>query len=70
MNIKCESCKNSRLIVSENGWKRVCNLSQVEEMLCITGRVKYYLPKRFTAIISRDDAFDWDEAPPCEESES
>lgn len=40
---KCETCIHTRFVLSENGWHRVCCLSQTAEMLCVTGKVRRYI---------------------------
>lgn len=39
---ECETCLNSRPIISENGLHRVCCLSSKKAVDCITGKKKYY----------------------------
>ena len=46
MNQKCKTCANSRVIVSENGGKRVCCLSGGLDFLCMIGKVdRHTTPK-------------------------
>lgn len=40
----CEKCTNSRTIVSENGYKRVCTLSATKMYNCIIGREDHKKP--------------------------
>ena len=40
---KCETCLNSRVIISENGCHSVCCLSQKKAVDCITKRKDYYV---------------------------
>lgn len=43
MKIDCETCLNSRGIISENGMHRICSLSEKTSMDCITGKKDRYL---------------------------
>ena len=43
--IKCESCLNSRFIVSENGSHYVCCLSGRAAVQCMTGQRDGYIKK-------------------------
>lgn len=40
---KCDSCLNSRQIVSENGMHYVCGLSHREASNCVFSHYKYYI---------------------------
>ena len=40
---RCDSCGNSRIIVSENGFHSVCCLSQKKCMDCFMGKKDHYL---------------------------
>lgn len=39
---KCENCLNSRIIISENGYKSICALSDKYACECILGYFDYY----------------------------
>ena len=39
---KCDSCLNSRIIVSENGLHSVCCLSEKKAVECITKEKNHY----------------------------
>ena len=39
---RCDTCLNSRLIISENGYNFVCCLSQKKAVDCITKQKDYY----------------------------
>lgn len=43
---KCEECLNSRLIVSENGYKTACCLSQKKSINCMTGKKSQFIKKK------------------------
>ena len=40
---KCETCWNSRVIISENGRHVVCDLPFQQGIACIQGRKEYYV---------------------------
>lgn len=40
--MKCETCLNSRTVISENGYHFVCALSDKKAVSCITNDYKYY----------------------------
>ena len=42
---KCETCLNSRPIISENGLHSVCCLSSKKAVDCIINKKDYYVPK-------------------------
>ena len=42
---KCESCMNSRAIISENGLHYTCTLSPKKAVLCIMGNKDEYCGK-------------------------
>lgn len=44
---KCDSCLNSRIVISENGVHSVCCLSEKKEVECITKEKNHYeeMPK-------------------------
>ena len=39
---KCDSCLNSRIVVSENGLKSICCLSEKKAVNCLTGEEDGY----------------------------
>ena len=39
---KCDSCLNSRIVVSENGMKSTCCLSQEKAVACMIGEKDNY----------------------------
>ena len=41
----CESCMNARIIVSENGYKAICTLSNQKMYNCVIGRDDHYKKK-------------------------
>lgn len=43
MKEKCESCLNSRIEVSENGYHYVCCLPALRATECTVGLVNYYV---------------------------
>lgn len=45
---KCDSCLNSRIIVSENGLHSTCFLSDKKATACLTKKEDYYIgfPKK------------------------
>lgn len=38
----CETCINSRLVVSENGYHYQCCLSGIKSLRCHSGNTSYY----------------------------
>lgn len=42
MNNKCDTCKNARSIISENGLHYICGLTNHKAMNCIRGERDYY----------------------------
>lgn len=46
---KCDSCLNSRIVISENGLKSICCLSEKKAVNCLIGKedsYKGFPPKR------------------------
>ena len=41
--MKCETCLNSRGIISENGWHYICCLSNQKAIDCIANKKDYYI---------------------------
>lgn len=41
---KCDQCLNTRPIISENGWHRICALPAKQAALCITGKKIRFIP--------------------------
>lgn len=39
---RCDTCLNSRVIISENGYHSICCLSQKKAVDCITKQKDYY----------------------------
>ena len=42
--VKCETCLNSRLVVSENGDHWFCTLPPIDAVNCMTGIEDDYVP--------------------------
>lgn len=42
--MKCETCMNSRPVLSENGWHDLCALPSIDAIYCMTGREDNYVP--------------------------
>ena len=40
---KCDTCLNSRVVISENGFHAVCNLSSVKATECMVGIKDNYM---------------------------
>lgn len=43
---KCDSCLNSRIVVSENGLHSICCLSEKKAVACMLGKKDSYLEYR------------------------
>lgn len=43
MQVKCDTCFNSRPIISENGIHYACCLSDKSALKCMTGKQKGYI---------------------------
>ena len=43
MNSKCETCANSRIVVSENGFHPICCLSEKKAIDCHIGTKDHYI---------------------------
>ena len=43
MTNKCDTCLNSRPILSENGWHSSCCLSDRKAFNCLTGKKDHYI---------------------------
>lgn len=39
---KCDSCLNSRVVISENGLRSICCLSEKKAVACITNKEDNY----------------------------
>lgn len=55
-DVSCDTCLNSRAVVSENGYNRICCLSEKEAVECITRKKNHYIkhpafkePREFVA---------------------
>ena len=42
---KCDSCMNSRVRISENGYSVKCTLSQKKAISCLTGVKSHYVAR-------------------------
>lgn len=42
-DVSCDTCLNSRAVVSENGYNRICCLSEKEAVECITRKKNHYI---------------------------
>lgn len=54
IELKCDSCIHSRMVLSENGWHRVCCLTPNASMLCITGRMSRYIRNKFYVPVNKE----------------
>lgn len=54
----CDTCLNTRVICSENGYHTICSLHHVASYNCITGKKNHYI---------RDPRVKKDAEPPKEE---
>lgn len=52
--MKCETCINSRTIISENGTHAICTFSSKTAMQCMTGRQDRYVNNGNVAPITHD----------------
>ena len=41
--MKCDTCLNSRPVLSENGWHNVCTLPPMDAVNCMAGREDDYV---------------------------
>jgi len=42
--MKCDTCMNSRPIISENGTHAICTLPSIDAVYCMIGKEDYYIP--------------------------
>ena len=64
---RCESCLDSRCVVSENGFHYCCCLKEEEAMECLLGKVDHYIKNPMRA--GAEDVFTRKEELTEEESE-